>query len=231
VAGQLFLSGGGGAEDSSLLDRAFAETVGPGPVWYWPVAMFQGDHDYGACLEWFTGIFAPLGLTEIQMWDGTGAPGELTRRLSQSRAVYIGGGNTFRLLSIVKQHGLLDPLRAFAANGGAVYGGSAGAAFLGADITTVAHLDTDPHGTDDTHALDVVAGHGVFVHYEPQDIRHVDQWRSRHGRPVVALHERAGAVIADNRLTAVGFESVQLIGDETRVLGPGSSIELPSWRP
>jgi dipeptidase E len=160
------------------------------------------------------------------MWDGTAGSGEMTRRLAQSRAVYIGGGNTFRLLSIVRSHGLFEPLRSFVANGGVLYGGSAGAALLGADITSVAHLDTDPYGMDDTRALDMVAGHGIFVHYQPQDMPRIDSWRSTHRRPVVALSERAGAVIANGNLTAVGFESVLIIGDAVQVLEPGSSIEL-----
>lgn len=123
------------------------------------------------------------------------------------RGVYIGGGNTFRLLAVLRRSGLLPALQRFVDNGGAVYGGSAGAAVLGADITTVAHLDVDRCRTTDTRGLDQVAGHGVFVHHRPQDAPRAQDWARRNRRPVVALHERAGAVIANGRMTAVGFES------------------------
>jgi dipeptidase E len=226
VTGSVFVAGGGGAQDSLLLDTAFASAVGSGALWYWPVAMDPAGNRYAACLEWLTGVFTPLGLTEVEMWDGAG--GEPARRLPEFRGVYIGGGNTYRLLAILRRNGLLPALRRFVADGGAVYGGSAGAAVLGADITTVAHIDVDLSGTTDTRGLDLVAGHGVFCHHEPQDAPRAQAWGRGNRRPVVALHERAGAVVAKGRLTSVGFEPVQLIeDDDVRDLRPGESVMLP----
>ena len=229
VTGSLFLSGGGGAEDSLLLDSAFASAVGSGPLWYWPVAMDPTGVDYTACLDWVTGVFAPLGVDEIHMWDG--ADGEPAPRLAEFRGVYIGGGNTFRLLAVLRRHGLPPALQRFVENGGAVYGGSAGAAVLGADITTVAHLDVDSCHTTDPRGLDLLAGHGVFVHHRLQDAPRAQDWARRNGRPVVALDERAGAVLTDGRLTAVGFEPVYLIENQVRSLQPGESVVLPLTTP
>jgi len=224
VTGALFLSGGGDAEDSLLLDTAFAAAVDSGPVWYWPIAKDPAEVDYAACLEWVTGVFTPLGLNEVQMWDGE--DDEPARHLPEFRGVYIGGGNTFRLLAVLRRSGLLPALQRFVDNGGAIYGGSAGAAVLGADITTVAHLDVDPCRTTDARGLDQVAGHGVFVHHRPQDAPRAQDWARRNRRPVVALHERAGAVIANGRMTAVGFEPVHLIENEVRSVQPGESVML-----
>ncbi|QMU77346.1 type 1 glutamine amidotransferase-like domain-containing protein [Streptacidiphilus sp. PB12-B1b] len=229
MTGSLFLSGGGGAEDSLRLDTAFASAVGSGPLWYWPVAMVPAESDYAACLEWVTGVFSPLGLNDIQMWDGAGD--EPARRLPEFRGVYIGGGNTFRLLAVLRRNGLLTALKRFLENGGAVYGGSAGAAVMGVDITTVAHLDVDSCHTTDTRGLDLLAGHGVFVHHRLQDTPRAREWARENRRPVVALHERAGAVVADGQFTAVGFEPVHLVGDQVRSLQPGESVMLPLTTP
>ena len=225
VTGSLFLSGGGDAEDSLPLDSAFASAVGAGPVWYWPVAMDPAENDYAACLEWFNGVFAPLGITEVQMWDGVS--GEAAERLSDFRGVYIGGGNTFRLLHVLRRERLLSALRQFVRDGGSVYGGSAGAAVLGVDITTIAHLDVDSYSVNDTRGLDLVDEHGVFVHYRPQDASCAQDWVRRNRRPVIALHERAGAVVTEETLTAVGFEPVQLINAGARNVHPGETIMLP----
>lgn len=125
MTGAVFLSGGGGAEDSVPLDTAFASAVGSGPLWYWPIALEPVRHP--SCLDWLAGVFGPLGVTEIDMWDGgesDGADSGLAQRLRDYRGVYIGGGNTYRLLDIVRRHGLLPSLRSFIDSGGVAYGGS-----------------------------------------------------------------------------------------------------------
>lgn len=225
MTGSLFLAGGGSAEDSLPLDSVFASAVRPGPLWYWPIAMDPVERDYRVCLQWLTDVVTPLGLDQVEMWDGS--DDEPARRLPEFRGVYIGGGNTFRLLALLRRSGLLPALRRFMQDGGVVYGGSAGAAVLGADVTTVAHLDTDVCGTTDTRGLDFAAGHGVFVHHRPQDAPRVQDWARRNRRPAIALHERAGAVVASGQLTAVGYEPVYLVGNEVRALQPGESIMLP----
>ncbi|GAA2387645.1 hypothetical protein GCM10010420_08400 [Streptomyces glaucosporus] len=223
------MAGGGGAEDSRLLDEAFATEIDAGPLWYWPVAMDPAERDYAGCLDWLNGVFAPLGVTGIEVWDGTDGDGNPPSRFAGFRGVYIGGGNTYRLLSAVRRHGLEEPLRRFVADGGAVYGGSAGAALLGADIDTVSHLDEDPYGTDDTGGLDVACGHGVFVHHEQRETPRVQDWARRNGRPVVALHERSGVIVEEGRATVVGFEPVWLVdetGSGVRTLEPGRTVPL-----
>lgn len=228
VTGSLFLSGGGGAEDSRLLDVAFAAAVGSGPLWYWPVAMEPTGRNYAAALDWLNTVFAPLGVVDIELWDGAGGETPASR-LSDFRGVYIGGGNTYRLLSVLRRHDLLPALRRFVEDGGAVYGGSAGAALLGADIGTIAHLDEDISGGADTRGLGLVAGHGVFVHHGPQYLPVAQSWSRRSGRPGVALHERAGAVVKDGRITALGFEPVQLVNaTSVQIVQPGATVSLQS---
>lgn len=234
MSGAVFLSGGGGAEDTVPLHAAFAAAVGSGRLWYWPIALDPVERDYGECLGWLTGALRPFGVTEIDMWDGadgigTGTATRIAQPLTDYRGVYIGGGNTFRLLDIVRRVGLGSALQTFLDDGGVVFGGSAGAALLGADISTIAHLDPDPYGTTDTRGLDRVAGHGVFVHHVPSEVPLVRDWARGNRRPVLALHERAGAVVADGRLTSVGFEPVRLIGgepDDMTDVAPGESRNI-----
>ncbi|MFB7668750.1 Type 1 glutamine amidotransferase-like domain-containing protein [Kitasatospora sp. NPDC056138] len=229
LTGSLFLSGGGDAQDSRLLDAAFATAVDSGPLWYWPVAMDPAEVDYAVCMNWLNSVFAPLGVADIELWNG--ATGEaLLSRFPDFRGVYIGGGNAYRLLSVIRRHDLLPALRRFVEGGGAVYGGSAGAALLGADISTIAHLDEDLSGHADTRGLSLVGGHGVFVHHRERDTPVARSWAHGNGRPVVALHERAGAVVKGGQITAVGFEPVHLIdGTRMQTLQPGETVSLLTW--
>lgn len=227
MAGSIFLSGGGGVADTALLDFAFAAALGSGRLSYWPVAVDPAETAYTDCLDWLSGVLGPFGVAEIDVWDGTGSG--FGRRLPGYSGVYIGGGNTFRLLDVVRRTGMESALQAFIDDGGAVYGTSAGAALLGADISTIAHLDPDPYDTTDTRGLDRIAGHGVFVHHRPEDAPLVRDWVRQNQKPAVALHDRAGAVVTDGRLTAVGYEPVWIFradGTEALSVKPGESIEL-----
>jgi dipeptidase E len=219
VTGHVFLAGGGDSSDSRPLDQAFARVVGAGPLSYWPVAFDPQLHSYDECLRWLRDVYEPLGVGDITMWTGDRAvfPGDY-------RAVYIGGGNTYRLLALVRRWGLLDQLRDFVAGGGAVFGGSAGAAVLGADITTIAHLDRNEVGLDDTRGADLAAGHGVFVHHEETDIARETVWSAMLGRPALALSERANAIVTGNLVTAVGADPVVVVGTEGHhMISPGAT--------
>ena len=159
--GKVALAGGGGANDSRLLDEVFAAWIGPhGKLLYWPFAL-RGIRSFQSCLEWITTTFAPLNVTDITMWNQL--PEHQPSELEEFDAVYIGGGNTFNLLAELKESGFERYLRAFVQGGKAVFGGSAGAAVLGRDIRTVNHLDRNDVRLTDTQGLDLADGHAVWL--------------------------------------------------------------------
>ncbi len=90
---------------------------------YLPVAMNGAEPSYDACLAWITSVFAPLGVADIVMW--TDLAGKTVDDVRPFGAVYIGGGNTFRLLHILRVTGADRALATYIADGGIVYGGSA----------------------------------------------------------------------------------------------------------
>ena len=62
------LGGGGGTDDSRLLDEVFATWIGPqGKLLYLPCAL-RGIRPFQSCLEWMTATFATLDVTDITMW-------------------------------------------------------------------------------------------------------------------------------------------------------------------
>ena len=144
--GKVALAGGGGANDSRLLDEVFAAWIGShGKLLYWPLAL-RGIRSFQSCLEWITTTFAPLNVTDITMWT------ELTEHqaseLEEFDAVYIGGGNTFNLLAELKESGFERYLRAYVQGGKAVFGGRIEGA--------VGIIDAQPIAEGE-HALDLGA--------------------------------------------------------------------------
>ncbi len=130
---QIIVAGGGNAEDSRPLDETCVRLLSAdGPLLYLPIAMNPRERSYESCLDWLRSVFSPLGLHNIVMW--TDLADKADAALQPFVGVYIGGGNTFKLLHSLKHTGFMNVLRRFIERGGIVYGGSAGAIILGRDI-------------------------------------------------------------------------------------------------
>ncbi|MFD1732951.1 Type 1 glutamine amidotransferase-like domain-containing protein [Deinococcus malanensis] len=126
--------------------------------------------------------------------------------MSEFDGVYIGGGNTFRLLHLLREHSLDAALKRYAFGGGAVYGGSAGAILMGSDILSCAHDDADVIGLQSTTALNFLGGHDVWCHYQPEQHAQVQAYADLHQRPVYALPARGGLVVHSGQIEFGGFE-------------------------
>ena len=211
---KIALAGGGGAEDSRLLDEVFASWLGPrGRLLYWPIAL-RGLRPFQACFDWIRALFLPLNITDITMW--TNLSEHRAGDLDAFDAVYIGGGNTYSLLAQLAESGFDRSLRAYLAEGRAIYGGSAGAAVLGRDIQTVAHLDSNEIGLGNTSGLNLADGHDIWVHYQAKDDTLIEAYVREHQHPVLAISERAGIVIEEATIRAAGFEAVYRFDSRTK---------------
>ena len=204
----LLLGGGGDPRDERpVLDR-FVELSGSGPIAYWPVALDLGDYSAATA-------FAEAAL---------GRPVDTWARLDEHSAkdlrscggVFIGGGNTYRLLNEVRRSGMADALRTFA-TAGALYGGSAGAILFGADIGPAAYLDQDEVGITDTSGLGLLGDYTVWCHFEHQQMGRLNDWVRSSGHPVIALTERSGAEVTGNTLSSIGRGSVYIVESDGSV--------------
>jgi dipeptidase E len=217
----VLLGGGGGPDDERpVLDR-FIELVGHGEVAYWPIAL--APERYEDATAYATSALRRPVSTWAQLREHT--PDEV----AALAGVFIGGGNTFQLLNEVRLAGLADAVGYLAANG-VVYGGSAGAILLGADIGTASVFDRNDVGLTDTRGLGLIGEHDVWCHFVDSHRDHIRQRAHAVDRPVLALTERSGAEVADDRLQAIGHEPALVFerGSEPRELRPGESIAL-AW--
>lgn len=201
---KIVLAGGGGTEDSRLLDEVFAEWIGPqGRLLYLPVAL-RGIRSFESCFEWITATFTPLHITRITMW--TDLTEHRGNELEGFDAVYIGGGNTYSLLAELIRSGFEDHLKAHAAAGGIIYGGSAGAVVLGKDIRTVSHMDRNDIGLLEVNCLDLADAHSIWPHYSVQDDIRIEEFVQKYQQLVLAIPERSGVILESGEMRSVGFE-------------------------
>jgi dipeptidase E len=220
---RLMLAGGGSEVDSEPLDRIFAAWMGRGgSMLYLPIAQELNAAGYEGALRWLRSVFEPLGVREIEMW--TSLRERTADDLRGFDAVYIGGGNTFRLLSLLRESGFDVHLQEYFAGGGAIYGGSAGAIIMGRNILT-AHGDPNDVGLVDTRGLDLARGHSLWCHYKEAHDPLIYQYIEKYSIPVLALPERAGAGLEGERMVAWGHEPVyRFTARRKRAIPPGEQV-------
>lgn len=217
---EIFLGGGGDKRDSALLDAAFAARVQGQRILYLAIAMDGMSLTYSECRAWIHDVFNPLGVNDITMWESLDS--RRHEELKSFDAIYVGGGNTFKLVWELRTTGFDRALADFAGNG-AVYGGSAGAIIFGKDISTCAWTDSNDVGVIDTSGLGLIGGLFVWCHYQAWHDHAITEF----AQPVLALSEKSGAIFDGVKVTVLGAEPAAVFLKGSKMtLSPGDSIEL-----
>lgn len=159
---KLFLCGGGAGEQTREARRRLNGVIDHAcPCLYIPLAM-EPDC-YEGCQTWIAGELQDVDVPAIDMVRSADALA--AQRLADYSFVFIGGGNTFRLLHVLRASGTLALLEAYLAQGGVVFGGSAGAILFGASLDVCALDDANDVGLTDMRGLDCLGGASLLCHY------------------------------------------------------------------
>lgn len=217
----IFLAGGGSAEDSRLFDERFVKIIGyTKPLVYIPNAMKSWS--YQSCFEWFQSVMIPLGVTKIEMWD------DLRPRYSEVTSIagiYIGGGDAVKLLKELRESGFNDYLFEAATAGIPLYGGSAGAIILGEDIRTAPEAKN--LNALESVGLKIISGYSILCHYDAKDENTVQQLSQSLSRNIIAIPEKAGGHFLSGNLINYGIEPISIFrAGRITYLEPNRSIPL-----
>ena len=143
--------------------------------------------------------------------------------LSHFGGIFIGGGNTYKLLHELKESGALLKLTEYLKAGGPVFGGSAGAIILGADIDTCRYADENLAGLSDTAGIDVLSGISFLCHYGNED-EEITQRHTTHllglsqsGRRILALPEEDTVVLNGEKAEVIGTRPYYLFKEGQRI--------------
>ena len=161
---QLILCGGGSGEQNYYANKKLNEIIDHSkPLLYIPLAMDENEHPYDSCYEWINEELAQVQLSRIDMVRSFD---ELAQKdYSNYCALFIGGGNTYKLLKGIKDSGTFGKIKEFINNGGIVIGGSAGAVIFGYDIDIISAMDPNDVALTDTKGFNVMNGVSIFPHY------------------------------------------------------------------
>jgi len=156
--------------------------------------------------------------------------------LREAEAIFVGGGNTWRLLKILYERELLAPIRDAVKSGVAYMGSSAGSNIAGPTIRTT--NDMPIVEVPSTNALNLVP-YQISPHYldaepgtthmgETREER-ITQFHEENVTPVIGLRE-GSALLAENGTTTLLGERparVFLKRQEPFEVEPGERIEFP----
>lgn len=195
----LFLGGGGDIQGSIEIDTAFFSYLMPNDkILYIPVAC--DFTTYENCFVWFNSLvkkYINIPSDNISMLLET----SVIPHLNDYKAIYIGGGNTYKLLDYICKNNLDIKCKEYLKGNGIIFGGSAGAIIFGKTIETVIE---EKENYPDNPALNMVKDYAIRCHYQPQDDKLFQNLSKKIKTPIIALPENGGLKIDENNIKTIG---------------------------
>ena len=194
-------------------------------VLFFPFALFDRDA-YAAAVK---ARFAAMGYSI----EPAHATPDLRKAIEQTDAIFIGGGNTFRLLKALQDLELLDPIRRKVKSGAPYIGSSAGSNVAGPTIKTTKDMPiVQPRSFD---SLGLVPFQ-ISPHFQDPDpnSKHMGetqeerilQFLEENATPVVGIREGAWLVCENHTVTLKGEAGARIFrrGDAPVEAKPGDNI-------
>lgn len=160
---KLILNGGGAGKQVANARKLLNSLIDHNKkILYVPLAW--GDPTFSGCLEFMTNELSDVSSAGIEMI--TSASEIINKNLNDYACIYIGGGNTYKLLSELKSSGAFEKIRNHLINdNGIVYGGSAGAIIFGKDLDSCNTDDENEVGLIDNSGFNLINGYSLLCHY------------------------------------------------------------------
>ena len=224
---KFILTGGADSDKFEKIDNHFISLLGKKPtLLFIPLAGEEDSWDDG--LDRIQEVFSTIEFDAIEMcvdlsvleWD----------YIKNFSAIYIDGGNTFRLMEAIHNTHTFEILHRFLHSGGILNGDSAGAIVLGSHIQT-AHFgevgDKNESEVISYQGLGLIGKWAIHCHYKVDEDDEIERFSDTYGFPVIALHEETAIYIEDGILKVFGpGEAVIFKGYLKKTLKVGDVFQL-----
>lgn len=204
---KLILNGGGIGDKVKDARNLLNEIIDNNKkILYIPFAW--SDDTYKGCLEFITKELADVDKLGIDMV--TSANELLSKNFNDYACLYIGGGNTYKLLSILKETGNYDKIKNYLVNdNGIVYGGSAGAIIFGADLDSCNTDDENEVGLIDNTGFNMIKGYSLLCHYTSRNAERTKLSTDyllelSKLKPIYAIPEEDTIYVEDDKIHFIG---------------------------
>lgn len=199
----LYLCGGGSGKQIFDAMLKFSNEINKNkPILYVPLAMDENKYD--SCYKWFESEIKQVGLKEFEM---VRSKEELSKKdFSSYSAIFIGGGNTYKLLSDIKACSNYEKIVEYIKNGGTVFGGSAGAIIFGKDIDCCKKDDKNKIGLKDTTGFNYLNDYSILCHLKNKNLKRNRKFLEELSKieKILYLPEEDVIVINNGKISMIG---------------------------
>lgn len=212
---KVFLCGGGADVQTVEANKRLNEVIDHSkPCLYIPLAMEAEMYD--SCYKWIQGELSSVDIPGIHMVRSAEELAE--KDLADYSFLFIGGGNTFKLLRDIKVSGAFEKIRKYLEQGGVAFGGSAGAIIFGRDLEACVLDDSNEVNLADKDGYDVLEGISVLCHYGNRTVEKDEASRRflldlSMRRKAVALPEEVTLFVNDDKVEVIGERPFYLFED------------------
>ncbi|MBQ7308245.1 MAG: Type 1 glutamine amidotransferase-like domain-containing protein [Clostridia bacterium] len=231
---RLILNGGGHGENLYHSYELFTRELKGKKVLYIPLAWENGNMEN--CINWLKGELLPFGVCDIV---DVLLPNEITKdKFNDIGGVFIGGGNTFKLLKMLKESQGFDLLKDYLDNDGLIMGGSAGTLIFGKSIDTALKTKYPVSSTDenlvnlkDTLGFNKVRDFSLMVHYHKVASEYKNTKININnllntGHKLICIPEETSLWINDNTIQVIGLKPVEVFekGNKSKLVLPNEFL-------
>lgn len=166
------------------------------------------DPTYSGCLEFMTNELSDVDKLGIDMVKTTDEL--ISKDFKEYAFIYIGGGNTYKLLKDLKDSGAFEKIKKYLLEeNGIVYGGSAGAILFGKDLDSCNTDDPNEVGLVDNTGFDMINGYSLLCHYTNREPKRTEMSRNyliqlSKQKPIYALPEEDTIFVDDGTISVIG---------------------------
>jgi len=223
--GTIYLSGGGNWNKTVTIDTHFLSSLPKKEILFLPIAKDVDLVDFNTRCRWLTTKLNKLkvGVVDVVM--------ELDfnkcKNIDQVPALYLGGGNVYRLLKLMNESQFVHFLKEYIQDGGIVYGASSGSVIMGKDIST--HIEeNEKYNYLLSDGLSFVGDYSIFCHFEEVNIEKIKNYIERKNNPVIGIPEGVALLVKNRSITIIGDGPVTFfeINGVMRKVMPNTTIDF-----
>lgn len=204
---KLILNGGGAGKQVESARKLLNNLINHNKkILYVPLAWV--DSTFSGCLEFITNELSDVNSAGIDMI--TSADEIISKDLKDYACIYMGGGNTYKLLGELKSSGAFEKIKNYLINeDGIVYGGSAGAIIFGKDLDSCNTDDKNEVGLIDNSGFDLMNGYSLLCHYTNREEKRTNLSKNyllelSRIKPIFAIPEEDTIYVNNDRIEFLG---------------------------
>ncbi len=214
---KLILAGGGDPEQSLEVDTFFYNLLRKKKVLFLPDAVSPEIWSIEESLNWLNS--QPLfKRCQIDVWENLNDV-NLNKVLSYE-AIYIMGGNTYKLLNVIRKNKLEIVFEEFLNHDKIIYGLSAGAIVFGNSIHTA---DTGPEKDENYLGLRNFSGlnflgsnYLVATHYINESDTELKKMSEKLQKKIIGIPETSGVFVNNDNCKVIGRDSIFIFNDKLK---------------